>query len=69
MTTEVCGFDQWMDNHYAYDGNPHNNKTHYLDAYAQKAQKMGLQYQWWRVGNVMGEMTQIYVVDPTGYGV
>ena len=44
MKTEVCGFDKWIDNHYAYDGIPKHlyNKTLYLDEYAQKAEKMGL---------------------------
>lgn len=44
MVSDVCGFDQWIDNHYAYDGKrcigcpqPTN-----IDDYAAHAKKLGL---------------------------
>lgn len=48
MVSDVCGFDQWMDNHYAYDKGPGSGgKPTYLDLYTEHAKKMGLQYHWW----------------------
>lgn len=48
ITSPVCGFDQWMDNHYAYDGDMSSGgPPKMIDTYVNKAKKMGLQYHWW----------------------
>ena len=92
MVSDVCGFDQWIDNHYAYDGKVgpgSGGPPTYLDVYANHAKSLGLQYHWWsqqmpsererpigthwthhhRQLQPPGGITQLYVVDPTGFGV
>lgn len=46
MLSNVCGFDQYADNHYAYDGAV-PNYTPNLDQYAKHADSLGLPYHWW----------------------
>jgi len=60
----VCGFDQWFDNHYAYDGTAGSSAA--LDRYVENAKNNGLPYHWWTVPS---GMYQIYVIDPTGFSV
>ena len=66
MVSPVCGFDQWIDNHYAYDGDARLGFQTDLSVYANHVEKLGLQYHWWALP---GGNTQLYVVDPTGFGV
>lgn len=49
MVSDVCGFDQWVDNHYAYDGGRPSGggRPSMIDKFAEKAKSMGLQYHWW----------------------
>jgi len=49
MITDVCGFDQFIDNHYAIDF-PHQrgSKTVSLDAFASNFKAHGLPYHWWK---------------------
>jgi hypothetical protein len=47
MISDVCGFDQWVDNHYAYDGDAQGGRPTMIDKFAEKAKSMGLQYHWW----------------------
>jgi len=49
MVSGVCGFDQWMDNHYAYDGQggPTHGRPKMIDEYVNHAKKLGLPYHWW----------------------
>ena len=49
MVSDVCGFDQWIDNHYAYDGmgGGGGGPPTFLDVYANHAKSLGLQYHWW----------------------
>lgn len=64
ILSNICGFDKWMDNHYAYDGiggGPLN-----LDEYAKHFEDRNLPYRWWstpRGGYV------IYGSDPTGWSI
>ena len=65
MVDELCGFDQWIDNHYGYNGNVKQMGPLSLDLFTQHAKSLGYPYHLW---NVAGKI-QAYVVDPTGYGV
>ena len=40
-----------------------------MDKYAEHADKLGLKYKWWRVGDFRGQDVQLHVIDPTGYAV
>ena len=41
MLDSFCGFDQFADNHYAYDG------SYSLDKIAEHGDKNGYKYHWW----------------------
>lgn len=60
----VCGFDQWFDNHYAYDGLAREAAP--IDRYVANAKNLGYQYHWWALP---GNGHQVYVIDPTGFSV
>jgi hypothetical protein len=45
MVDGTCGFDQWADNHYAYDV-PSDVETP-IDIYVDNAKKNGLEHHWW----------------------
>lgn len=49
MVSDVCGFDQYIDNHYAYDGEGGGGSgpPTDLDVYSRHVKKLGLQYHWW----------------------
>jgi hypothetical protein len=66
MKSGVCGFDQWVDNHYAYDGEARSTDTKPLDTYVANAKKLGYPYHWWALP---ANRTQVYIIDPTGFGV
>ena len=52
MVNQVCGFDQWIDNHYAFDGDIRDGyRPTMLDVYARHAEKLGLPYHWWKTPN------------------
>jgi len=63
VKSPICGFNQWIDNHYAYDGA--RGQGAYLDVFAAQFEKFGLPYRWWAGGP--GHV--IYGVDPTGWAV
>lgn len=63
IVSNICGFDQWIDNHFAYDGAMGRGKD--LDDYADHFEKNGLLYRWW--SDPRGHV--LYGVDPTGWGV
>jgi hypothetical protein len=62
-----CGFDQWFDNHYAYDGMPQENHPVDLDKMVANAKKLGSPYHWWALPTP--GRYQVYIVDPTGFSV
>lgn len=62
----TCGFDQWFDNHYAYDGMPQEGHRVDLDKMVENAKNLGYPYHWWALP---GGMYQVYIVDPTGFSV
>lgn len=48
MISDVCGFDQWMDNHYAYDGDMSSGgPPAMIDEYANHGKRLGLPFHWW----------------------
>lgn len=53
---ELCGFDQWADDHWAYD------LTGTTDSIVENLKKYGYGYKLFGVG-----MTQVYAQDPTGW--
>ena len=66
MISEVCGFDQWTDNNYAYDGlGPEKNPKNFLNVFKDHAESMNLPYRWWKEEE---GLVSIYIVDPTGFG-
>lgn len=65
MTTKVCGFDQYLDNHYGYDGpNPFEttNLTHVEALFTTNK----MPFHWMKDDH---DNMAIYGVDPTGWGV
>ena len=76
IKSNVCGFDQWADNHYAFDGVGGDPSSPDIYQYVQKAESMGLPYRW--MGKPKppgisqppgGPKCNIYVIDPTGFSV
>lgn len=63
IKSDICGFNQWIDNHYAYDGQ-HGQVTKYLDDYAKHFKAQDLPFRWFGGGR-----THIYGVDPTGWAI
>ena len=65
IKSDICGFDQWFDNHYAYDQQHMDNSV-----FVAKAESMGYQYRWLKAGpeGKKGPI-QVYIVDPTGFSV
>lgn len=57
MISNVCGNDQWMDNHYAYDADddaiPNVYDRYDMSNYADHADALGLPYHWWNTGRDM----------------
>ena len=47
MVSPICGFDQWIDNHYAIDFSPQSGNMIYQDAFAENFKNLGLPYHWW----------------------
>ena len=64
IKSEICGMNQYVDNHYAYDG-VHGKVTKYLDDYANHFKSKGLPYRWF--SGTHGY--QVYGVDPTGWAI
>lgn len=80
MTSAVCGFDKWLDNHYAFD-----QQTKSLDTFVAKFKKHNVLYHVWKMGGggAMGgrgrgrrglqpgggSRCNIYMVDSTGWAV
>ena len=55
MINEVCGFDQWVDNHIAIDG----QGTPSLSDMAELLEQNGFHYHWWKTPD---NRYQIYAV-------
>merc|ERR1719310_2522843 len=52
-----CGFDQFADHHWAYDG---SGRTETLSSLAKKLDKAGYKYRWFDIGQ---GTVQIYAFD------
>lgn len=64
IKSEICGFNQWIDNHYAYDGAHGDSSAKYLDDFAKHFKAQDLPFRWFGGGRY-----QIYGVDPTGWAI
>jgi len=63
VKSHSCGFDQFADHHWAYDG--FNDKTESLSSVAKKLDAAGYKYRWFQISG-QGS-TQIYAFDPSGW--
>jgi len=45
-SSNVCGNDQWMDNHYSWDPSIWDSD---IQIFADQAEKLGLKYHWWAI--------------------
>jgi len=59
VLNNVCGFDQYMDNHYSYDGSDIDSFHTFIGDWADQAESLGLKYHYWSMED-MGSGETIY---------
>ena len=71
IKSPICGFDQFADHHWAYDG---ESRTETLSSVAKKLTAAGYKYRWFGVNaayaaqeGLEAGMDQMYAVDPSGW--
>ena len=76
MTSAVCGFDTWFDNHYGLNTPPvvvtrDNIGEYYLNSLLTSLDEEGGNYYriWKQTVSAMGVLYAVYIVEPGGYAV